>query len=470
VLDVDDTLLRTDMLYESFWAGLGRDPWGTIQSVLRNLRAPADLKADLYDIAPVRTDLLPVNTEILTMAKDAQDEGREIYLASASDHRLVDGLVRDHGFDGALGSVRGHNLKGESKAAALVDAFGKRGFLYAGDSRSDMPIWLASSHAIVVGKAGGAMAKLRAAKVAATQIKSGWKLTDLARAIRPHQWVKNVLLVLPMIAAHVFDLSAFLMVLLGMAAFSAAASCIYVINDLLDLEADRLHSKKCARPFASGAVPIRVGMAAAVVLAAVALGVGSVLGANFLLVVATYMALSLAYSLRLKRMRWVDIFTLASLYTLRVVAGAAATGVDASIFMLIFIFPVFVTLGCVKRMTELALATSDERLPGRGYGRPDRGDLLNVAGLGMAGALIIFALYSMSEQALALYPSRWLLWVALIPIAAWLFRMIRLGWSGKQDYDPIVFALSDKRGIGLLMITLSLMFYAAGLFHVWFGI
>lgn len=469
VLDVDGTLLRTDMLFESFWAALGRAPLETLGAVFRNLRAPADLKADLYEIAAIRTDLLPVSADILAMAKDAQDEGREIYLASASDHRLVDSLVQDHGFDGALGSVRGENLKGETKAAALVDAFGRRGFLYAGDSRADMPIWQEASHAIVVGGAGGAASRLKAARVPTTSLKSGWRLIDLVRAMRPHQWVKNLLLLFPIVAAHTFETSLLWLVLLGMVAFSAAASSIYIVNDLLDLEADRLHAKKSGRPFASGAVPIWAGMVAAKVLGILAIGVGLFLGPAFLIVVVTYMLLSLAYSLVLKRMRWVDIFTLATLYTLRVVAGAAATGVDASMFMLVFIFPIFVTLGSVKRMTELALAPNDERLPGRGYGRPDRPDLLNVAGVGMVGALVIFALYSISDHARELYPSTWLLWVALIPIAAWLFRMIRLGWAGKQDYDPIVFALTDKRGVGLLMITLSLMFYSAGLFQKWFG-
>ena len=138
--------------------------------------------------------------------------------------------------------------------------------------------------------------------------------------------------------------------------------------------------------------------------------------------------------------------------------------------MLIFIFPVFISLGCVKRLTELTLATSDARLPGRGYGRGDRGDLLNVAGLGTAGALLIFFLYTLSDQARALYPSQWILWVAMIPIAVWLIRMVRLGYFGKQDYDPIVFAMRDKRGIGLLLLTLSLMFYAAGLWQSWFGL
>jgi hypothetical protein len=160
---------------------------------------------------------------------------------------------------------------------------------------------------------------------------------------------------------------------------------------------------------------------------------------------------------------------LASLYTIRVVAGAAAGGVETSVYMLIFIFPVFIALGCVKRLTELTLATSDARLPGRGYGRPDRGDLVNVAGLGVFGALLIFFLYSVSDQGRALYPDTWLMWLAMIPMAFWLIRMVVLGYIGKQDYDPIVFALKDKLGLGVLMITLSLMFWAAGLWAQWFG-
>jgi len=291
----------------------------------------------------------------------------------------------------------------------------------------------------------------------------GWKFRALLMALRPHQWVKNILLFLPVLAAHDFTMSALLLVIAGIVAFSAAASSIYIVNDLLDLEADRQHIKKRYRPFAAGTVPIPVGMATFVLLAGGALALGAALGAKFLLGVAIYMTLSLAYSLQLKRMRWVDIAVLASLYTLRVVAGAAATGVEASLYMLIFIFPIFITLGCVKRMTELAQAVNDEPLPGRGYGRRDMGDLVNVSGLGMVFALLIFFLYSRSDQALTLYPTQWLLWVAMVPMAAWVVRMIRLGYHGKQDYDPIVFALKDKRGIGYLLITLSLIFCASGL-------
>jgi len=471
VLDVDGTFLKTDMLFECFWAGLGKDPLRTLAVSLRNITNPAVLKHELVKVADLRTDLLPVHPELKALAEQSRAAGREVVLASASDVALVTRLANDHDLSKRVfASEGGSNQKGHKKAEALVAAYGEAGFDYAGNERVDVPIWEHAENALIVGDLPSIRRDLIAKGKNITEFAGGWHWRDLARALRPHQWVKNVLLLLPMLAAHDFRLSTLWLVVLGMAAFSAAASSIYIVNDLLDLEADRLHSTKHRRPFASGAVPIRVGMVTFVLLAGLALGVGALLGWAFFAVVMGYMVLSLAYSLRLKRMRWIDIATLASLYTLRVVAGAAAGQVEVSGFMLVFIFPVFITLGCVKRLTELTLATSDERLPGRGYGRPDRSDLRNMAALGTVGALVIFFLYTMSDQARELYPTRWILWTALIPIAMWLLRMLRLGYFGKQDYDPIVFAMRDKRGIGLLLLTLSLMFYAAGLWQQWFGL
>jgi len=471
VLDVDGTFLNTDILYESFWAGLGKAPLQVIRTTLANFTNPARLKQELADIVDLRTDLLPVHPDVAQLAMENIEAGRPVVLASASHEAVVQRLAQDYGLSDTVFASDGTvNLKGQAKAQALVNAYGENGFDYAGNEPLDRAIWDHAENAVMVGNFGAIEQELIQAGKKVTRFDGGWRFADLMKALRPHQWVKNILLVLPMVAAHEFSLSTLWLILMGMVAFSAAASSIYIVNDLLDLEADRLHQKKCKRPFAAGTVPIRIGMMAFVVLAAMALGVGVYLGWVFFAVVATYMVMSLAYSLRLKRMRWVDIATLATLYTLRVVAGAAAGQVMVSGFMLIFIFPIFITLGCVKRLTELTLATNDERLPGRGYGRPDRSDLLNVAGLGTVGALLIFLAYSFTEQAITLYPTRWLLWVALIPIAAWLIRMVRLGYFGKQDYDPIVFAMRDKRGIGLLMLTLSIMFYAAGLFHEWFGL
>ena len=469
VLDVDGTFLKTDMLWECFWAGLGRAPLATLRACVAHLGQRATLKTRLAEIADIRTDLLPVNSEVAELALNSRMAGREVILASGSDESLVTRLAADYGLSDRVFASDGRtNLTGRAKAAALTAALGEGGFDYAGNSATDMPVWEKADNALVVGHVASART-LAARGRNVVELSGGFSPRALLRALRPHQWVKNILLILPMIAAHRFDMATLVPILWGIAAFSAAASSIYIVNDLMDLEADRLHPTKRARPFASGAVPIPVGMAVFAALALLALGIALSLNMSFFAVVVLYMVTSLAYSLKLKRMRWVDVATLAALYTIRVVAGAAAAQVFVSIYMLIFIFPVFITLGCVKRLTELTLATTDARLPGRGYGRTDRGDLLNVAVLGTVGALVIFLLYSISDQGRLLYPTTWILWTAILPMALWLIRMILLGWFGKQDYDPIVFAMRDKFGIGILMMTLSLMFWAAGLWAQWFG-
>ncbi len=462
VLDVDGTFLKTDMLLESFWLALGKDPLRCLRVSFRHFSNRARLKQELAGIASLRTDLLPVNDQVADLARQSAEQGREVAFASGSDQQLVNKLAEEHGIKGGVYASDGEtNLTGRRKAALLVKTYGQRGFDYVGNSATDRPIWNESENAIIIGRHRAIAASLAADGRNVKEFGGGWQLRDLLRAMRPHQWVKNILLFLPLIAAHRFDTAGILIVLVAMAAYSAAASSIYIVNDLLDLEADRLHPTKKNRPFASGAVPIAAGMVTSFVLGIVALALAATISLPMVGIVALYMTLSLAYSLKLKRMRWIDIATLASLYSLRVIAGGVAAQVVASGFLVAFIFPTFITLGCVKRLTELTLAKSDDRLPGRGYGRADREDLLNVAGLGTVGALLAFFLYSFTEAAAALYPNIWQLWLALVPIAGWLARMVVLGWKGKQDYDPIVFAMRDKYGIALIALTLTLMFTAA---------
>lgn len=462
VLDVDGTFLKTDMLLESFWQALGRHPLACLSACSRNLTDRAALKRELAELAGLRVDLLPVNPDIAELARQSRKRGRAVVLASGSDESLVTALAREHGIDSKVFASDGKtNLTGTRKADRLIGAFGEGGFDYAGDGPVDRPVWEAAENAIIVGDHPQLARRLARGGTNVEEFGGGWRLRDLLRALRPHQWVKNVLLFLPLIAAHRFDLAGFLVVLFAAIAFSLAASTIYVVNDLLDLEADRLHPTKKNRPFASGAVPISVGMFTALFTGLFALGMAAAISWPMLGIVALYMTLSLAYSLRLKRLRWVDIATLAGLYTLRVIAGAVAAKVVASGFLVAFIFPTFIALGCVKRLTELTLAKSDARLPGRGYGRADRGDLLNVAVLGITGSLLTFFLYSFTEAADALYPNVWQLWLALIPLAAWQIRMVLLGWRGKQDYDPIVFAMRDKYGLALIALMLTVMFTAA---------
>jgi 4-hydroxybenzoate polyprenyltransferase/phosphoserine phosphatase len=462
-VDIDGTFLKTDMLFEGFWLAMGKERLKTLKTVFRLWGDRARLKREITELADVNVELLPVNPDIQDYMAQAKEDGREVIFASASDETLVQRLADHHGVDGKHIASNGDvNLKGSAKAVALNARFGEGQYAYAGDQRLDLAVWKCAGEAIVVGHHPGVASQLESEGVEVVQLKKSWSRRSLAKGLRPHQWVKNILLLLPLLAAHSLDPMALLRVVLAIAAFSAAASSIYLVNDLLDLEADRLHPKKRFRPLAAGSARIPDAMLMSFALGVFALGVGFIISWPLFWVIALYMTLSLSYSLKLKRMRWVDVATLAGLYTLRVIAGALAAQVVASGWMVAFIFPTFLALGCVKRLTELTLATSDGKVPGRGYRKSDREDLLNVAGLGVFFSLVIFLLYTFSATAAALYSDLWLLRLAILPLALWQIRMVLLGWQGKQDYDPIVFAMWDKTGILIIAVTVLIMFYASG--------
>lgn len=462
VIDIDGTFLKTDMLFEGFWQALGKEPLATIKAAATLFLDRPRLKARIAELADVRIDLLPVNPAVLELVEHAKGEGREVIFASAADRNLVNRLAEIYGLSGDnLASDGRINMKGSTKAKALVDRFGKGGFAYAGDAAADLPVWMNAAEAIVVGRHPAAVRKLNAAGVKVTELPKTWSRRSMAKSVRPHQWVKNVLLLLPLIAAHRFDAQGLTAVLVATAAFCAAASSIYLINDLLDLEADRLHANKRFRPVAAGNMKIPDAMLVSGTLAVFALIVSALLGPGFVLATVLYMALSTLYSLKLKKIRWLDILTLASLFTLRVLAGALAAQVYASMWLLAFVFPAFMAVGGVKRLTELTLARSDGRIPGRGYTPADRGALLNTVVAATAVSLVVFLIYTFSDSARQLYQNLTVLRLAGIPYVVWQARMIYLGWHGQQDYDPLVFAMKDAKGIALALITLGMILYAS---------
>lgn len=461
IVDIDGSLLSTDLLMENFWRALGVDFFATIWIAFANFWAPAKLKRKLANLVELNIALMPVNAEVLQFCKDSEKNGGVVTLASGSDQILVDAVATELGISGShMGSDGVHSLTGRKKAKRLVAEYGEGGFDYIGNEIRDIKVWKRARNIVIVAP-NKRLARLveKLGKPVQT-IGDSWHLMDLLRGMRPYQWVKNLLLLLPVIAAHKTGLEQLIPVAIAMVSFSVGASAIYIVNDLLDLEADRLHPQKKLRPFAAGDVPIRVAMITSIGLGLSALALGWAVSPGFLGVIALYMATSLAYSLRFKRMRWVDIFLLAWLYTLRVLAGVVAAGVLMSGWLVIFVFAAFLSLGAVKRMTELAKANTKERLPGRGYAYADMGDLLNISGIGAFSAVAIFLAYSFSPSANELYSNLWELRLASVPIAIWLVRMIRLGWQGKQDYDPIIFASRDKWGIGLALIGLALLLHA----------
>ncbi len=463
VVDADGSLLKTDMLFESFWAALGRHPWLCLLAVARFALQKAALKKRLAELAGLDTTLLPLREEVVALLRAAQEAGREVIIASGSDARLVQPLSERLGLAlPAMASDGRVNLTAIAKAEALKARFGAQGFEYVGDSRADIAVWQMGAGGYVVAPSAGLEKRIAAAGLKLTPLGKATGPMAVLRAMRPHQWVKNILLLLPLLAAHRTDFAGFMLVFWGIVVFSAAASSIYIVNDLMDLAADRQHATKKNRPFAAGTASIKSGMFTSAGLGLFALGASALHSWQLAAIIALYMALSLSYSLGLKRLRWVDISILAALYTLRVVAGSVAAGVAMSGWLGAFVFPVFLALGAVKRLIELGKAKDEAILPGRGYARRDRADLRNIAITASVGAIVTYTLYTYSEIAATLYQNLWEIRLAAITVALWLGRMIYRGWQGRMDYDPIVFALRDPIGLALMAIGAYLLVSAAG--------
>ncbi|MFY0693057.1 MAG: UbiA family prenyltransferase [Paracoccaceae bacterium] len=462
VLDVDGTLLRTDLLYETFWAALRNTFLATLRILLTFWTRPAQLKHELHGLAALRLDLLPVRAEILDMAEAARSQGREVRLASGSDRKMVEALARQLNLPGVhFGSDPDCNLTGAAKAARLVETFGEGGFDYAGNARADLPCWEKARRVIVVSPNPVLSRQLGALEKPVEVVPDGTGWRDVLHELRPHQWVKNLLLFLPMLAAHLFEFDRFLVVLVAAIAFSLGASSLYVVNDMLDLEADRMHPAKHLRPIASGRFPIHLAMIFSLGLAIAALGLSLLVGMSVFLITAAYLAGGLLYSLALKKSRWVDLVALTFLYLMRVVAGAAAAQIPLSPWLAGVVVAVVLALAMVKRITGLSRWHVLGHLPGRGYDGHDIPMLLRLAYVSSACALGLFLGYAFSPDAAALYSASSWLALGAIPMGLWLIRIIRLSRQGVEDYDPVVFITHDIPGLALVGTFLGLAFLAA---------
>jgi 4-hydroxybenzoate polyprenyltransferase len=376
----------------------------------------------------------------------ARAAGRRTVLVTAAAQRQAEAVAEATGlFDEVFGSAGGRNLKGEVKAAFLAERYGAGGFDYIGDSRADLPVWAQARRAITVNAGPGLR---RAAATANGEVEHldppGTRGRAMLRAMRPHQWSKNMLLFLPLLASH--DLSTAGAVLLGFLAFCATASSVYVINDLLDLDADRAHPRKCLRPFAAGDLTAADGAKLAVGLLGAALLLGLLSGsAMFLGVLAIYLAATFAYSLTLKRRLIVDVLTLAGLYTIRIVAGGVVAGLTLSPWLLGFSMFLFLGLATVKRQAEMTdqMQTGRES-SGRAYRVEDLPFLLALALSSGIAAVLILALYIASDDVQVLYDRPEVLWLLCPILLYWVLRMVMQTHRGHMTDDPIVFAATDR--------------------------
>ncbi|ABD55746.1 UbiA prenyltransferase [Jannaschia sp. CCS1] len=441
MVDLDGTLLRSDMLYECMWSALGRDAWATLRAAGQLQQGRAALKRALVALSDVDVATLPYDTEVLKRIAAWRDSGGQVILATASDQTLADKIATHLGlFDDVYGSDGTRNLKGTEKAAFLR-AHLPHGFTYMGDSAADLPVWKAADKAISVGASPKVTATLDAGATPAEHLRREAPPKALLRAIRPQQWLKNLLVAVPLVA----EPGAVMAVVGAFFALSFAASAGYLVNDLLDLNDDRSHPRKRTRPFAAGTLSPQVGTLAIPVLLLLSTVISLAVTPALFGIVVLYLIATVAYSVKLKRHTMIDICLLAFLFTLRIIAGGVAIGAGLSVWLLAFSMFIFYSLAAVKRLAELSdSATAGRGTSRRGYLAADRSLISQMAITSGYLAVLVLALYVDEPTTQAKFATPWLLWGVCPLLIFWISRMVMTADRGEMHDDPMIFAVTNS--------------------------
>ena len=444
-VDLDGTLVRTDTLHEQILVLLLGAPWLVFKLLRWVFLGKARFKLQVGCYTALDPTLLPYDERVLDFLQQEKDRGRTIILVTAAD-RTIAGVIADYLglFDRVLASDGVLNLKGSAKAEVLNREFG-RNFIYMGNDRADLAVWAVANSAVVANAPSSLVERVRQisnVELVFPPVAQLWP--TLFQAVRPHQWSKNLLVFVPIITANAFlDARAWLAAAIAFLAFCAMASTVYILNDLSDLAADRQHPRKRQRPLATGAlsVPAVLTLVVPLVACAAALSWSS----GLFPIIILYSAISLLYTLKLKELLLVDVFTLSFLYSIRLFAGGYVTGYTISLWLLGFTTFLFLALAVMKRVSELMSthASGSQRLARRAYLAED---LLFLQLMGVASsfsAAVLMALYVQSSEVAIRYPCPAVLW-AFVPLA--LFWQCRLWLSttrGSMHDDPIVYAAQD---------------------------
>ena len=466
-VDLDGTLMKSDLVWESLVRLLKQNPFSSLQVPFWLLRGRAFLKDRIAERVEVDVTTLPYHEAVVRFIRAEHEAGRPVILATASDHKLAQRVAEHFGcFKEVLASDGKTNLRGRNKAERLVERFGERGFDYAGNSSVDLPVWERARQAILVTGSSKLQAAARNRSTVSQVFDAPCALwRSMVQALRPHQWVKNLIVLVPLLTAHeLSDVGLLAKGLLAMIAFSVCASAVYVLNDLLDLETDRHHPTKRSRPFAAGDLPLSLGLIACPVLLAASAVLAWQLSWSFAAVLGVYLLLTTSYSWRIKEVPLLDVFFLAGLYTIRLVAGHEATGIPYSFWLLVFSMFIFLSLALVKRFVELdsARRQSQPQIKGRGYAA---GDLELVSSLGSSSgylAVLVTALYVNSQEVRELYQHPALLLLICPLLLYWISRMWMIAHRGQMHDDPIVFALKDRVSYLVGALTLGVVWLASG--------
>ena len=414
------------------------------------------LKSKISGLVHLRYDLLPYNNDLITFLRDESSNGRKLILATASHISTARGVVKGYPIFDELYATQSINLKGVNKLKVLIDKFGKSKFDYVGDSHSDLAIFSSCRYSYLVNPSGALERKTK--KV--SDLKYSWKskkagLKDYAKALRAYQWIKNLLIFVPLITSHSFN--SFKLVkeaAWAFFAFSFVASAGYLINDLMDLNSDRLHPRKRLRPFASGKLSIVTGIILIFVLLAGGIFIASQLNLLFLIILIVYFIISFSYSIYFKKIVLYDVFILAMLYSARVIAGGVVTNISISFWLIAFSTFIFLSLAFVKRYSELMKINTEDGLMNRGREyMPADLNLLQIMGI-VSGFLsvVVFSLYIDSYEVVQLYSHPKILWSVSLLFLFWISRIWFITIRGDMTDDPIIFAVKDVTSYFIFLI------------------
>lgn len=450
VVDLDGTLLKSDSLWEGFYRMLAQKPWRLLLLPQWLSAGRSELKRNIAPFAVTDVADWPYNQAVLEEVKMAREKGRVTYLATAAEETIALAVNRHlRVFDEVFASNGTVNLKGEAKLAKLLEYFPNGEFEYIGDSASDLPIWTACRRAGVVAAPGSTLPNQIDKPCDAVRIfpRERLNIKIMLRVVRAHQWVKNLLVFVPLFLGHQLTLHAVLSTIMAVVAFSFCASSIYVMNDLLDLPFDRKHEHKRERPFAASDVPLWFGVPLSAGLFVIAAALALPLPWRFMLALLSYFVLTCLYSYRFKRVVMLDVIVLAGFYVLRIIAGTVVNNLPMSNWLLGFACFIFLGLALLKRTTEMPVHSKKMRrksIPGRAYSVDDKSLLESMAVMSGFCSITILSLYIDSLHAAAMYSTPFFLWGLCPVMMFWYGRVLIAAHRGVITRDPISYVIRDK--------------------------
>jgi 4-hydroxybenzoate polyprenyltransferase len=461
-VDLDGTLINTDLIYETFFSLLKKNIFAPIFCFSKFLSGGIpSLKKFLFENSNISIANLPYNQDVLKYIKSWKEKYQgEVILISASDHSLVQ-KVADHLeiFDAAHGTID-INLKSDNKLQKILQISGTNIFDYMGNSRDDLVIFERSRKSFLINPTLLLRKKAKNLSESITLIQGKRKFFSFTKLIRLHQWVKNLLIFAPMILGKLYGLHQLPDLVIAFISFSLMASSFYIFNDLLDIESDRQHASKKFRPFAAGEISIQSGIIIFPLLIFASIALAWNLSFNFQIILILYAISTFMYSQYFKRVPILDIFLLSYLYVLRIMAGALIIDADISSWLITFSVFFFLFLASLKRYIEIA-KSSDSSLSSRGYVSNDKNFIFQLSSFSGLISVLVICLYIDSQQALEIYSSVYVLWLIPFILMYWILDILFNAHRDKVHDDPVVYVITNKKSYFCLTLFLIILFYAA---------